>query len=47
MEQLFSQLNRLVVPDGIVRVSNEHGTVTAKFTAGRLTAFCYKTNRKQ
>ena len=47
MEQLFSQLNRLVVPDGIVRVSNEHGTVTAKFTAGRLTAFCYKTNSKQ
>ena len=47
MEDLFSQLNRLVVPDGIVRVSNEHGTVTAKFTAGRLTAFCYKTNRKQ
>ena len=47
MTELFSQLNRLVVPDGIVRVSNEHGTVTAKFTAGRLTAFCYKTNRKQ
>ena len=47
MEELFSQLNRLVVPDGIVRVSNEHGTVTARFTAGRLTAFCYKTNRKQ
>ena len=46
MEELFSQLNRLVVPDGIVRVSNEHGTVTARFTAGRLTAFCYKTNRK-
>ena len=47
MEQLFSQLNRLVVPDGIVRVSNEHGTVTAKFTAGRLAGFYYKTNRKQ
>ena len=47
MEQLFSQLNRLAVPDGIVRVSNEYGTVTAKFTAGRLTAFCYKTHRKQ
>ncbi len=47
MKQLFSQLNYLAVSDGIVRVSNEHGTVTAKFTAGRLTAFCYKTNRKQ
>ena len=47
MEQLFSQLNRLAVADGIVRVSNEHGTVTAKFTAGRLTAFSYKTHRKQ
>ena len=47
MEELFSQLNRLVVPDGIVRVSNEHGTVTAMFTAGRLTGFYYKTNRKQ
>ena len=47
MEELFSQLNRLVVTDGIVRVSNEHGTVTARFTAGRLTAFCYKTNHKQ
>lgn len=47
MEQLFSQLNSLAVPDGIVRVSNEHGTVTAKFTAGRLTAFYYKTHRKQ
>ena len=47
MKELFSELNRLYVPDGIVRVSNEHGTVTARFTAGRLTAFCYKTNCKQ
>ena len=47
MGELFSQLNRLAVSDGIVRVSNEHGTVSAMFTAGRLTAFCYKTNRKQ
>ena len=47
MTELFSQLNHLVVPDGIVRVSNEHGTVTARFTAGRLTAFCYKTKTKQ
>ena len=47
MSELFIQLNRLAVSDGIVRVSNEHGTVSAKFTAGRLTAFCYKTNRKQ
>lgn len=47
MKELFSELNRLAVPDGIVRVSNEHGTVSARFTAGRLTAFCYKTNRKR
>ncbi len=46
MTELFSQLNSLAVFDGIVRVSNEHGTVTAKFTAGRLTGFYYKTNRK-
>ena len=47
MTELFSQLNRLAVSDGIVRVSNEHGTVTAKFTAGRLAGFYYKTHRKQ
>lgn len=47
MTELFSQLNSLAVSDGIVRVSNEHGTVSARFVAGRLTAFHYKTNRKQ
>ena len=47
MTELFSQLNRLAVSDGIVRVSSEYGTVTARFTAGRLTAFYYKTNPKQ
>lgn len=47
MAELFSQLNRRAVSDGWVRVSNATGTVAAKFTNGRLTAFCYKTNRKQ
>ena len=47
MTELFSQLNSLAVSDGIVRVSNEHGTVTAMFTAGRLAGFYYKTRRKQ
>ena len=46
MTELFSQLNALVVPEGIVRVSNEHGTVTAMFTAGRLTGFYYKSRRR-
>ena len=47
MTELFSQLNSLAVSDGWARVSNEHGTVAARFTAGRLTAFYYKTNHKQ
>ena len=47
MTELFSQLNSLAVYDGIVRVSNEHGTVSARFTSGRLTALTYKSNRKQ
>ena len=47
MTELFSQLNSLAVYDGIVRVSNDFGTVTAMFTAGRLAGFYYKTSRKQ
>ena len=47
MKALFNELNRRAVSDGWVRVSNDFGTVAARFTAGRLTAFYYRTRRTQ
>ena len=47
MEQLFSQLDRLAVQDGFVKVSNDCGEIVAMFSNGRLKSLSYKTYRKQ
>ena len=47
MEQLFSQLDRLAVQDGFVKVSNDFGEIVAMFSNGRLKSLSYKTYRKQ
>ena len=47
MAELFSQLDRLAVQDGFVKVSNDCGEIAAMYSNGRLVALTYKTNRKQ
>lgn len=47
MAELFSQLDRLDVQDGFVKVSNDCGEIAAKYSNGRLVSLTYKTNRKQ
>lgn len=47
MEQLFSQLDRLSVQDGFVKVANDCGEIVAMFSNGRLKSLSYKTYRKQ
>ena len=46
MTELFSQLDRLAVQDGFVKVSNDCGEIAAMFSNGRLVSLTYKTNRK-
>ena len=47
MTDLFSQLDRLAVQDGFVKVSNDCGEIAAMYSNGHLVALTYKTNRKQ
>ena len=47
MEQLFSQLDRLAVQDGFVKVSNDCGEIAAMYSNGHLVSLSYKTYRKQ
>ena len=47
MEELFSQLDRLAVQDGFVKVSNDSGEIVAMYSNGRLKSLSYKTYRKQ
>ena len=47
MTELFSQLNRLAVQDGFVKVSNDCGEIIAMFSNGRLKSLSYKTYRRQ
>lgn len=47
MKELFSQLKRLGVSDGFVKVSNDSGEVVAMFDNGRIKSLCYKSRRKQ
>lgn len=47
MAELFSQLDRLAVQDGLVKVSNDCGEIVAMFYNGRLKSLSYKTYRKQ
>ena len=46
MAELFSQLYRLSVQDGFVKVSNDCGEIVAMFSNGRLKSLSYKTYRK-
>ena len=47
MDDLFSQLDRLDVQDGFVKVANDFGEIVAMFSNGRLKSLSYKTYRKQ
>ena len=47
MTELFSQLDRLSVQDGFVKVSNDCGEIVAMYSNGRLKSLSYKTYRKQ
>ena len=47
MTDLFSQLDRLAVQDGFVKVANDFGEIVAMFSNGRLKSLSYKTYRKQ
>ena len=47
MTELFSQLDRLAVQDGFVKVSNDCGEIAAMYSKGRLTYLSYKTYPKQ
>lgn len=47
MEDLFSQLDRLAVQEGFVKVANDFGEIVAMFSNGRLKSLSYKTNRRQ
>ena len=47
MKELFSQLDRLAVQDGFVKVSNDFGEIVAMFSNGHLMSLRYKTYRKQ
>lgn len=47
MKELFSQLDRLAVKDGFVKVSNDCGEIAAMYSNGRLKSLSYKTYRKQ
>ena len=47
MTELFSQLDRLAVQDGFVKVSNDFGEIVAMFSNGRIKSLSYKTYRKQ
>ena len=47
MADLFSQLDRLDVQDGFVKVSNDCGEIAAMYSNGRLVALTYKIHRKQ
>ena len=47
MTELFSQLNRIAVSDGIVKVSNDYGEIVAMFSNGLIKSLSYKTYRKQ
>ena len=47
MEELFSQLDRLAVQEGFVKVFNDSGEIAAMFSNGRLKSLSYKTHRKQ
>ena len=47
MAELFSQLDRLAVQDGFVKVSNDFGEIVAMYSNGRLKSLSYKTYLKQ
>ena len=47
MDELFSQLDRLSVQDGFVKVSNDCGEIAAMYSNGHLVSLSYKTYRKQ
>ena len=47
MTELFSQLDRLAVQDGFVKVANDSGEIVAMFSNDRLKSLSYKTYRKQ
>ena len=47
MTELFSQLERLSVSDGFVKVSNDCGEIAAMYSNGRLVSLTYKTHPKQ
>ena len=47
MTELFSQLGRLAVQDGFVKVSNDSGEIVAIYSNGLLKSLSYKTYRKQ
>lgn len=47
MRELFSQLDRLAVQNGFVKVSNDCGEIAAMYSNGRLVSLSYKTYRRQ